>query len=134
MDCTVDSMLTTTPFLRPREGCEPRPTTSMDPSTPTSPTSATTLDVPISRPTINARSLRLATCHLIPLLTATGFPADGKTRRVAQVDIGNLVRAACHDACRGRHEPVEALVHLQAPETQPHTVVEHEFPGAALIQ
>src|ERR1700752_3317716 len=35
MDCTVDSMLTTTPFLRPREGCEPRPNTSMAPSPPT---------------------------------------------------------------------------------------------------
>ena len=29
IDCTVDSMLTTTPFFRPREGCEPRPITSM---------------------------------------------------------------------------------------------------------
>ena len=25
IDCTVDSMLTTTPFFRPREGCEPMP-------------------------------------------------------------------------------------------------------------
>ena len=25
IDCTVDSMLTTTPFLRPREGCTPMP-------------------------------------------------------------------------------------------------------------
>ena len=25
IDCTVDSMLTTTPFFRPRDGCEPMP-------------------------------------------------------------------------------------------------------------
>ena len=29
IDCTVDSMLTTTPFLRPRDGCEPMPITSI---------------------------------------------------------------------------------------------------------
>ena len=29
IDCTVDSMLTTTPFFRPREGCEPMPITSI---------------------------------------------------------------------------------------------------------
>src|SRR5690606_10466365 len=52
MDCTVDSMLTTTPFFRPRDGCEPIPTISSWPSSRTSPTSATTLDVPMSRPTI----------------------------------------------------------------------------------
>ena len=60
IDCTVDSMLTTTPFFRPREGCEPRPITSIAPSAPISPTSATTFEVPMSRPTIRFRSVRLA--------------------------------------------------------------------------
>ena len=59
IDCTVDSMLTTTPFFRPREGCEPRPMTSIAPSAATSPTSATTLEVPMSRPTMRLRSVRL---------------------------------------------------------------------------
>ncbi len=38
IDCTVDSMFTTTPFFRPREGWEPSPTTSIAPSAPISPT------------------------------------------------------------------------------------------------
>ncbi len=60
IDCTVDSMLTTTPFFRPREGCEPRPSTSIAPSAPISPTSATTLEVPMSSPTMRLRSERLS--------------------------------------------------------------------------
>ena len=52
IDCTVESMLTTTPRFRPREGCEPTPTTSMVPSAISSPTMATTFDVPMSSPTI----------------------------------------------------------------------------------
>ena len=51
MECTVDSMFTTTPFFRPRDGCEPIPTTSIAPSGITSPTIATTLEVPMSSPT-----------------------------------------------------------------------------------
>ena len=39
-------------FLRPRDGCVPRPITSIAPSAVISPTSATTLEVPMSRPTI----------------------------------------------------------------------------------
>src|SRR5882724_10583751 len=49
-------MLTTTPFFRPREGCEPMPITSIWRSDVISPTMATTFDVPISSPTIKLRS------------------------------------------------------------------------------
>ena len=52
IDCTVDSMLTTTPRFRPRDGFEPRPITSSRSSADSSPTIATTFDVPMSRPTI----------------------------------------------------------------------------------
>src|SRR5512138_3807139 len=65
MDCTVDSMLTTTPRFKPREGCEPRPTTSMRPSLVISPTIATTFEVPISSPTIKLRSFFLAIRYLL---------------------------------------------------------------------
>src|SRR5690606_19556930 len=50
------SMFTTTPFFRPREGCEPIPTTSIAPSGVISPTIATTLEVPMSKPTNRLRS------------------------------------------------------------------------------
>src|SRR5512138_961773 len=66
MDCTVDSMLTTTPRFKPREGCEPRPTTSMRPSLVISPTIATTFEVPMSSPTIKLRSFFLAIYALTP--------------------------------------------------------------------
>src|SRR6188508_1677450 len=91
IDCTVDSMLTTTPFLSPRDGCEPMPSTSMPPSAFTSPTSATTLDVPISRPTIKPLSERLAMLR-INLVSVSGdrgraAPADCETIGVAHIDI-----------------------------------------------
>src|SRR5690606_26220440 len=61
IDCTVDSMFTTTPRFSPRDGEEPKPITSTLPSGDTSPTIATTFDVPTSRPTRSFRSSRLAT-------------------------------------------------------------------------
>src|SRR5512147_2307087 len=51
MDSTVLSMLTTTPFLSPRDGWLPMPIMSIRPSSFTSPTMAHILVVPISRPT-----------------------------------------------------------------------------------
>src|SRR5690349_21818399 len=66
MDCTVDSILTTTPFFSPIEGCEPIPIMSTLPSGVISPTIATTLEVPISRPTIKFLSGLLDIEHLSP--------------------------------------------------------------------
>ena len=43
IDCTVDSMFTTTPFFRPRDGWLPMPMISSAPSGLISPTMATTL-------------------------------------------------------------------------------------------
>src|SRR5690606_2649955 len=60
IDCTVDSMLTTTPFFMPRDGCDPMPTISSSPSSVIAPTIATTFDVPISSPTIILPSCPLA--------------------------------------------------------------------------
>ena len=66
IDCTVESMLTTTPFFSPRDGCDPTPTTSITPLGVSSPTMATTFDVPMSSPTIRFRSgfLAIARCNL----------------------------------------------------------------------
>src|SRR5664279_1205024 len=52
IEAIVASMLTTTPFLRPRDGCVPMPITLSSPSGPISPTIATIFDVPMSSPTI----------------------------------------------------------------------------------
>src|SRR5712691_6666582 len=58
MDSTVLSMFTTTPFLRPRDGCVPTPITSMMPSLLTSPMMAQIFVVPRSRPTTICCPLR----------------------------------------------------------------------------
>src|SRR5580692_663738 len=116
MDCTVDSMLTTTPFFRPREGCEPRPNTSIWPSRPTSPTSATTFEVPMSRPTMRFLSERLSIAATIAahrrmrrVVVAVGAatPADRKTVCITHVYIRNVVAALSHDLHGGRYEFVE---------------------------
>src|SRR5262245_12002906 len=51
MDSTVLSIFTTTPFLRPRDGWVPIPSTLMTPSLLASPTMAQIFVVPMSRPT-----------------------------------------------------------------------------------
>ena len=60
IELTVDSRLTTTPFLSPRDGAVPMPIISMLPSLVISPTMAATFDVPISKPTIKLRSIFFA--------------------------------------------------------------------------
>src|SRR5262245_47846782 len=62
---TVESMLTMTPFLSPRETWVPMPMTST-PSSVTSPTTAAIFVVPMSRPTMMSE-LRLAMCRLCSL-------------------------------------------------------------------
>src|ERR1700733_1142368 len=137
MDCTVDSMLTTTPFFSPREGWEPTPITSILPSAVTSPTSATTFEVPISNPTIRLRSVRLDIASIAPVLCITGAgaaPADGKAIRVTHVDVGNVRSALRYDPDRRRHEGIESFVKLLTAEAHGHAVVQVQFPGAAGIQ
>src|SRR5215469_8320510 len=136
IDCTVDSMLTTTPFFSPREGCEPTPSSSIEPSSPTSPTSDTTLEVPISRPTIRLRSARLSIVTTLDALAvrAVTAPADGKPVRVAHIHVGNVLAALRDQLQRGPHEFLEALIDLAPPEPHGDAVGQIELPGAAGIQ
>src|SRR6266850_2411435 len=136
MDCTVDSMLTTTPFFSPREGCEPSPRSSIEPSGATSPTSATTLEVPISSPTIRFLSARLSIVATVPARGAGGIaaPADGKPVCVAHIHVGNVLAALRDELQRRVHEFLEALVHLAPSQTHGDAVGKIEFPGAACIQ
>src|SRR6266404_379792 len=136
MDCTVDSMLTTTPFFRPREGCEPSPSTSMEPSSPTSPTRATTLEVPMSRPTIRFRSERLSIAATVVGCTVSrvAAPADGKSVCVTHVHVCNVLAALGHQLERRRDEFLETLVHLPPAEPHGDAVREVELPGAARIE
>src|ERR1700749_2964288 len=137
MDCTVDSMVTTTPFFSPREGCQPRPNTSMEPSRPISPTRATTVEVPISRPTMRFRSDRLsipATASTCRGMRRVAAPADCKTVGITHVYISNVVAALSHEFQRRCDEFVEPLVDLAAAEPHGHPVCQIELPGTAGIE
>src|SRR5579863_1236479 len=130
-------MLTTTPFFRPREGCEPTPSSSIEPSAPASPTSDTTFEVPMSRPTIRLRSDRLRIAATFPASGMGGrgtAPADGKTICVTHVDVRDLFAALCDELQRGTHEFLEALVHLTAPQAHRDAIRQVELPGAARIE
>src|SRR5579863_588337 len=136
IDCTVDSMLTTTPFFSPREGCEPSPRSSIEPSAPISPTRATTLEVPMSRPTMRLRSVRLSIVILIAprAVRRRAAPADRKTVGVPHVHVRDVLAALADELQRRTHESFEPLIHLVAPETHAHPVGELELPGAAGVQ
>src|SRR5215469_4253884 len=136
IDCTVDSMLTTTPFFSPREGCEPRPSSSIEPSAPTSPTSATTLDVPMSRPTIRLRSTRLSMVGTLSrvVVIGTAAPADGEAVGVTHVHVLNVLGALRDELQRVVHESLETLVDLAPSQPHRHPIGEVEFPGAARVQ
>src|SRR6266403_1082956 len=133
MACTVDSMLTTTPFFRPRDGWLPMPMISKAPSDLTSPTMATTLLVPMSRPTIRLRSERLAiggSCgrRLGPA------PADGEAIGIAHVHVRDVVQAMRNDLRGGANESVEPRVHVAAPEPYRDAAVQVHLPRAALVE
>src|SRR5215469_7852677 len=136
IDCTVDSMLTTTPFFSPREGCDPSPSSSIAPSRPTSPTSATTLEVPMSSPTMRLRSARLSIVTAVLPRTAGGVaaPADGETVRVPHIHVGNVLAALRDELQRGAHEFLEALIDLAAAQAHGDPVGEIDLPGAARIE
>src|ERR1700722_10328927 len=137
MDCTVDSMLTTTPFFRPREGCEPRPNTSIEPSRPISPTRATTLEVPMSRPTMRFLSERLSIATTVPAscgVRRVTAPADCKTVCITHVYVCNVVAALSHEFQRRCDEFVEPFIDLATAEPHGHAVCQIELPGAAGIE
>src|SRR5690606_16511641 len=153
IDCTVDSMFTTTPRFSPRDGDEPKPITSILPSDESSPTIATTFDVPTSRPTRSLLSSRLPTAR--DLLGGVGrlvhgelaararlsvvggilvAPADGEAVRVAQIDVANAMQLARERRRRDLEEALDALLDVAASEADFLTGREHEAPRAALVE
>src|SRR6266702_4978410 len=136
MDWTVDSMLTTTPFFSPREGCEPMPSTSIEPSNPTSPTSATTFEVPMSSPTMRFLSERFSIPATVFFSTVcrSAPPSNCKPVRVAHVDIRDIVASLCDELQSCVDEFLEPFVNLPASQLHRDSIREIEFPGTARIQ
>src|ERR1700676_4515189 len=127
MDCTVDSMLTTTPFFRPRDGWLPMPMISNAPSDLISPTMATTLLVPMSRPTMRLRSERLAiggTCGR----RLGSAPADGEAVGIAHVHVRDGVKTRRDPLRGGGDEAIEARVDVAASEPYRDAAVQIHLP------
>src|SRR5436305_6764422 len=92
-------MLTTTPFLRPREGCVPMPITLSAPSAAISATIAAIFDVPMSRPTIKFFSFTIRpppSLGILVLRSLSRFPhrllakarhSCCKSVAIAQIDL-----------------------------------------------
>src|SRR5512140_2741516 len=138
IDCTVESMFTTTPFLRPREGCEPTPTTSIVPAAVSSPTIATTFEVPMSRPTMRFLSDFLGIWGRV-LLRGHGqgralVPAHAESVGVAHVYVSDLCCPLRHHRAGETDETVEASGHVLAAEPHHETVAELQRPRAALVE
>src|SRR6267142_667070 len=106
IEATVESMLTMTPFLSPRDGCVPTPMTS-SPSGPISPTTAAILVVPMSRPTMMSDDLRgMEVPHLQGLwggaqifCTRCGprLTPGGRTGSEARAGSGDVAGVAGHE-------------------------------------
>src|SRR5271165_6836213 len=85
----VASMLTTTPFLSPRDGCAPRPMMLRRFSGVSSATMATIFDVPMSRPTMRfllSFTISASLSHF-PRRLAGFRSVHGKSVAIAQVDV-----------------------------------------------
>src|SRR5208282_30240 len=125
---TVASMLTTTPFLSPRDGWLPMPMISSPPSGLISATTTAIFEVPMSSPTIK--------CLLsLTLLISSSPHSSGHTRRkaigVTQIDIVGPVRQLAHSTGIGRDKTIEPRFDIVAPEFKRETACEPHFPGTA---
>src|ERR1700730_11241481 len=136
MDCTVDSMWTTPPFFSPRDGCDPMPSTSIEPSRPTSPTGATTFDVPMSSPTIRFLSERLSIPATVFFSTVcrSAPPSNCKPVRVAHVDIRDIAASLSDELQSCVNEFFKPFINLAPSQADSDAIGQIEFPGAPGIE
>src|SRR5690606_1549715 len=146
IDCTVDSMFTTTPFFRPRDGLVPMPTISSSPSAVTSPTSATTLEVPMSRPTIILPLCTLAMILTVLLDSLDGNRRFGRRRRhrltprhgqavgIAQVDTRNVRNLRSERLVVDAGETPHLVHQMIPPQQNVHALSRADEPAAVLAQ
>src|ERR1700712_5694660 len=148
MDCTVASMLTTTPRLRPCVGATPSPASRSSPPGSISATTAITLAVPMSSPTtrslyslaIAVRFLLLArgllrllrvSVHRQPLqLDCIAFRMAEVGVLQRRVELAQHLRHGADEARRALHD----LVLRAAAEFDGGPVVEIHLPAAAARQ
>src|SRR5882724_9308602 len=120
---------------------------SSAPSALISPTMATTLLVPMSRPTNRFRSARFInmTFGFLCVRVVAGLgrhrrrdgriaPPDGEAIRVAHVDVRDLAQAVRDHLRCGADEPLDALIDVAPAEAHGDAAVQIHFPGAALVE
>src|SRR5574343_1378959 len=134
MVCTVSSMLTTTPFFRPRESCEPMPITLRLPSLLISATSATIFDVPMSRPT----TISLLSLLICLLSLRLARDSHRETIRIPQIHyrrpdrpFGDRFRINLDKA---RQPDADRRFRLLAADIDQHAVLQLQLPGQARRQ
>src|SRR5690606_34239434 len=139
MAWTVDSMFTTTPFFMPEEACMPVPTISSLPSGPATPTIATTLEVPMSSPTIICSLLALAMgrpLHVCLLSVfcgiAVGSPQHRHALAVADIDVVDLVETHREGLVPDLEEALDLVGDLAPSHRQGGAVGEAQVPAAPL--
>src|SRR5690606_34244003 len=137
MACTVDSILTTTPFFMPLERCMPVPIISRPPSAPATPTMHTTLEVPISSPTIICSLLALAIYLPQSALAARfrrgfnrGFPAHCNTVAVADIHLFHTFHALLQRLVPNLHKALQLAGHRLLADQQGQAGLEPEVPVA----
>src|SRR5690348_5676780 len=142
-------MSTTTPRLSPCEACEPIPITSTVSPGAYSPTIATTLEVPMSRPTIRdlsplafisgvclggRRLARLGWNGWRRDRRRTGGPQHGEAVAVAQVHVLEPARMRGIELRQHGEETRETRVGVLVAEQDLRAVGERERPAAARAQ
>src|SRR5689334_11958914 len=135
IDSTVDSMSTTTPRFMPRDSCEPMPMTSISWPGEYSPTSAVTLEVPMSRPTISALSPLRFMCSLRCLWCDRGrAPDQCETVGVAEIRAREAARIGGSQARQQVREALQPVRHVAAADLDVGAVGEQQAPAAARRQ
>src|SRR5690349_7156092 len=139
IDCVVASMLTTTPLLIPREGCEPRPMISRRPSAVVPPTIATTLWVPMSRPTRRSRGAFLVIPARRGGADTSGVvddglaPADRKSIDVVKIDIRHLLETPFERRSYGPGQAADRVQRCPPSEPQFDSLPRSRGPFAARV-
>src|SRR5450830_30517 len=143
IDSTVASMLTTTPFFRPFDSAWPRPMTSWRPSDNTSATTATTFEVPMSRPTIRFFASFVISFRLfflsVQCCQCQTIRFQRQTVRIAHVDIFNfLPLQAVHQLRIDGYQPGNSFlqrgVAFGTSQLDRNTVVQLHGPGIPVRQ
>src|SRR5690606_6798986 len=134
------------PFFRPRDGLVPMPTISSSPSAVTSPTSATTLEVPMSRPTIILPLCTLAMILTVLLDSLDGNRRFGRRRRhrltprhgqavgIAQVDTRNVRNLRSERLVVDAGETPHLVHQMIPPQQNVHALSRADEPAAVLAQ